>query len=246
MEEFHKIKGTLTGDSYTKYKATKQELIARIKALPSFENLPDLELSVSNKLSSIIREVETQKAAGIKGGKLDVKGTEDLLVLDWADKWLPKTPKGAVEPTMAPGTTVQTGLPGMGIESAQTRMFEEAGKAGAKPIPLIDAEAIKAREAAKPLPGQLGLEKRPSVRTPEQVTTEYEDVGQRQAELQVRLESIQDVLRSDPIAKYTGKVGMRTTRLTQILRGRDFPETVTVKEAQMLMQGDIPKASAIV
>src|SRR3990167_2827059 len=38
---------------------------------------------------------------------------------------------------------------------------------------------------------------------------------------------------------------MRTTRLTQILRGRDFPESVTIAEARMLMQGHEPRPSGV-
>lgn len=63
--------------------------------------------------------------------------------------------KEAAEVALAPRTSVQTGLPGMGKEAAQVKMLEEFGAgASEKKEPLIDIEAIKAKEAAKPLPGQ--------------------------------------------------------------------------------------------
>ena len=60
-------------------------------------------------------------------------------------------------PEMAPRTSVQLGLTGMGPESAQVKAFEEFGGApgmgGVKPG-LVDIETMKAAQAAKPLPGQ--------------------------------------------------------------------------------------------
>ncbi len=55
---------------------------------------------------------------------------------------LPPTPQGE----MAPGVSVQTGLPGMGKETAQVQMFGEAAGGGVKQ-PLIDAEKIKTQQA---------------------------------------------------------------------------------------------------
>ncbi len=59
---------------------------------------------------------------------------------------------------LAPSTSVQVGLAGMGKESAQVKMLEEFGTApgaGGKKDTLVDVEAIKARETAKPLPSQI-------------------------------------------------------------------------------------------
>ncbi|MFA5377188.1 MAG: hypothetical protein WC455_15665 [Dehalococcoidia bacterium] len=70
-------------------------------------------------------------------------------------------------PEMAPSTSVQTGIPGIGEETAQSQMFGEvSGKASAKQ-PLIDADVIRAQQAAKPLPGQSPLpEGAPPVKPP--------------------------------------------------------------------------------
>jgi len=72
-------------------------------------------------------------------------------------------------PDMAPSTSVQTGLPGIGPEGAQGRMLEEFGKArgteGQAPG-LVDKETLLARERAKPLPGQGVLPEAPQGEVP--------------------------------------------------------------------------------
>jgi len=64
---------------------------------------------------------------------------------------------------MMPSTSVQVGLEGFGKEAAQAKMLEEFGTApgaGGKKETLVDAEAIKRAEEAKPLPGQYRLERK--------------------------------------------------------------------------------------
>jgi hypothetical protein len=59
---------------------------------------------------------------------------------------------------LAFGSSVQVGLSGFGKDSAQVKMLEEFGTApgqGGTKQSLVDVEAIKAKEAAKPLPGQI-------------------------------------------------------------------------------------------
>ena len=69
------------------------------------------------------------------------------------------------ELALAPRTSVQTGLPGMGKEAAQVKMLEEFGPyASQKKEPLVDVEAEKAKLAAKPLPGQIIMKAGPKVR----------------------------------------------------------------------------------
>jgi len=69
---------------------------------------------------------------------------------------------------MAPSTSVQTGLEGFGTKPAQSQMLGEFGGAGTagKKIGLIDKEALKAKAAARPLPGQIPAPEVPPV-TPE-------------------------------------------------------------------------------
>jgi len=62
---------------------------------------------------------------------------------------------------IAARTSVQPGLMGIGPEGAQVEAFGEWGTApgaGGGKVSLVDAEALKAAEAGKPLPGQIGLE----------------------------------------------------------------------------------------
>jgi len=61
---------------------------------------------------------------------------------------------------LAARTSIQVGLAGLGPQTAQVKMLEEFGGApgaGGKKEKLIDVEAIKRKEAAKPLKGQLIL-----------------------------------------------------------------------------------------
>lgn len=61
------------------------------------------------------------------------------------------------QPVMMSGS-VQVGLAGMGKDTAQVKMLEEFGTApgqGGSKQTLIDVEAEKAKQAAKPLPGQI-------------------------------------------------------------------------------------------
>jgi hypothetical protein len=84
-------------------------------------------------------------AIGIKDGK-EIELTKDI------------DPAPVEKPSeMAPGTSVQTGLPGMGPDAAQSKMFEESNTAagqGGKAQGLIDADALKRQQSSKPLEGQ--------------------------------------------------------------------------------------------
>lgn len=76
-----------------------------------------------------------------------------------------------------------------------------------------------------------------------QVQDDYECWASEQEQhglQRVRAEVLREVLANDPIAQYMGHTGKRKSRLTQILRGTDFPETVTVAEATMLKMGQAP------
>lgn len=63
-------------------------------------------------------------------------------------------------PTLAPSTSVQVGLAGIGPSHAQVKMLEEFGTApgaGGQKQLMVDVEALKAQEEAKPLKGQMGF-----------------------------------------------------------------------------------------
>ena len=89
---------------------------------------------------------------------------------------------------MVTGASVQTGLEGMGKEAAQVEMLGEYGTApgaGGRLDPFVDPEAIKAREAAKPLPGQIGLvEAKPEVSQLQTIHDDRSDQSRRMDESQ--------------------------------------------------------------
>ncbi|MFC1904659.1 hypothetical protein ACFLXT_02730 [Chloroflexota bacterium] len=83
-----------------------------------------------------------------------IKGTRELAAAV-GTRDLPDT---GSRQELAPSTSVQVGLAGLGKETAQVKAFEEFGTApgaGGKKDTLVDVEAIKAAEADKPLPGQI-------------------------------------------------------------------------------------------
>jgi hypothetical protein len=91
-------------------------------------------------------------------------------------------------PEMATGTSVQTGLAGFGKESAQVSMMAEFGTApgqGGKKETLIDTEAIKAKEEAKPLPGQIDILTGKTVEGKEVIRKEYKNPVQEILEKEV-------------------------------------------------------------
>lgn len=63
-------------------------------------------------------------------------------------------------PVLSKGASVQVGLSGIGPSHAQVKMLDEFGTApgaGGQKQQLIDEEALKAKEEAKPLKGQMGF-----------------------------------------------------------------------------------------
>ena len=83
----------------------------------------------------------------------------------------------------------------------------------------------------------------------EDLLRELNSVEQQKQELQreirqqaAEIEGIKDFLQYDPVAKYRGHVGARTLSLMGLLED-GWPETVTVKQAEMLtMGGPVPPA----
>jgi len=87
---------------------------------------------------------------------------------------------------------------------------------------------------------------------PSEVLAEYPDLQRQQIiemaeeveladpvvvgeEIQNEIDSIKEFLGTDPVASYRGSVGGATTSLTSLLKGGDWPETITTKQANMLM-----------
>jgi hypothetical protein len=113
---------------------------------------------------------------------------------------------------MVSGSSVQTGLSGFGKESAQVAMFGESNTAagqGGKKETLVDVEKEKAKEAAKPLPGQMDL---PESKPKEKQSWEMTSNEYRKHENEPKLKVIHEALASGkPLVFYTH---LHATKLT--------------------------------
>jgi hypothetical protein len=159
--------------------------------------------------------------------------------------------------------TVQTGLPGIGKESAQAEMLGEfSGKTGAKPG-LFDVEALKKAEAAKPLPGQEVMFKTPETSnlvedytsgkvldtdarniitnaTPDEIVAIKEEIyNQLQPQVTNDIQTMKEVLANDPVANYRITIGGKKVGLDSLISIREgsFPDYLTVKQAEALYPG---------
>ena len=182
------------------------------------------------------QRVELAKSAGLEG-KVGSKAFE-ALTKDEAAKLSQQVIKPpAIE--MAPSTSVQTGLPGMGKEAAQAEMLAEVSGKEAGKVPLADVEKLKQQEAAKAEAerlkalGQTRLEEaqRKAEEAPEEDKVAYE----AQAELEV----LKDTLANDPVAQARFKIGGKSVGLDHFisLRERTYPDYFTVKQAEALFPG---------
>lgn len=107
---------------------------------------------------------------------------------------------------MKQGTSVQTGLQGLGKENAQVKAFEEsntaAGAGGSKPG-LVDIEAEKRKAATKPLPGQLALKPRKRrARRPHMQDIEAERLKESKGKLDYQIQAIAEDIKANPLRKY--------------------------------------------
>ena len=138
-------------------------------------------------------------------------------------KEIPKAEAG-----MAPSTSVQTGLPGMGRTSAQSQMLGEVSGKASRKVPLTEAPQV-----SQALEGQTGFD-----------------------EVQAEIEGLKSTLEFDPVANY--RISLPATRKTKqpdgtykltaynksvgldffiSIREQSFPEYFTVKQAEALYPG---------
>ena len=141
---------------------------------------------------------------------------------------------------LAARTSVQVGLAGLGKEHAQVRMLEEFGGApgsAGKKETLIDVEAEKRKEAAKPLPGQVALEETKPTPTPE-VTEPKLPYEITKAEFVAdRARRLEDVLMVDPKKRISSEVLHRRSVKDALDSGwavppevlKDYPEFKPLK-----------------
>ncbi|KKN74851.1 hypothetical protein LCGC14_0386000 [marine sediment metagenome] len=75
--------------------------------------------------------------------------------------------------------------------------------------------------------------------------TQLEDIGRIVSEEQAILEGTREFLANDPVALFRGKMGDRTQSLMGLLKRGQWPETLTQKEAQVLLMGRQLRANVI-
>jgi len=145
------------------------------------------------------------------------------------------------ETTMQPSTSVQTGLPGMGVEAAQAELFREVSGKESQRVPLTEAPTRSIVPE-----GQIPME------AEEVAATAEEDQIETYQKME-EIETLKYFLETDPVATYKisetvtrkQKQPDGTTKLAQFTRrfGLDrfisiregtFPSYFTVKEARML------------
>ena len=137
--------------------------------------------------------VTTTPAKGKELEKPDAPGTESAGRLGQGVGFRTGEDSG-----LAARTSVQVGLAGLGKESAQTKMFEEFGGApgaGGVKETLIDVEAEKRKEAAKPLPGQVALKETAPITpevTPKPVVSAFQKSKEKFAEESAYTETISE------------------------------------------------------
>ena len=124
---------------------------------------------------------------------------------EWARNWRKRIEPLYYSCTMGRGVSAQSGLPGIGPEGAQSKAFEEWGTApgaGGKKDRLIDTDAIKEREKAKPLPGQHTMFHTPLTmhRSPR------EDAEVRAEEARAEVEATEDAINRSNVRDLIGIV----------------------------------------
>jgi hypothetical protein len=71
------------------------------------------------------------------------------------------------------------------------------------------------------------------------------ELQQMVSEQSEELSGIREFLQTDPVATYRGHVGRKKVALTSLLVRGKWPETITVKQAEMLLRGKTPSASSM-
>ncbi len=109
---------------------------------------------------------------------------------------------------MAPSTSVQTGLPGMGKETAQTQMFAEVSGKEVGKVPITEVS-----KTVEVLPGQIRLEEaqKKAEEVPEAEKVAYE--------AQAEVEGLKEWLKTEPAQKLTNiikKIGAEKGEITNL------------------------------
>lgn len=110
----------------------------------------------------------------------------------------------------------------------------------AKPEPLVVPDEVKLREAFK----LMEYEDRLAFRNT--MVSQLQEIGEGVASQQEELEGVEEFLRTDLVASYKAEItittrkGLKQTKrvaLTDVLKGGEMPETLTPRNAQILLMG---------
>ncbi|MFA4917422.1 MAG: hypothetical protein WC560_12240, partial [Syntrophales bacterium] len=216
----------------------------------------NLSQAVNDAVEATIRDVETAIIPrGTQTGAMKFGG------LPAERPIVPPT----TTPELAPSTSVQTGLAGLGKETAQVKMFEEvSGKGSSKGVGLFDVAKLKAMNEAKPLKGQtaLPIETKPTVKENIKATVETDitDLTAQQEKRQAKemkayeksnqLAGLEESLKSDQLATMQFKMGTRVvgkgTKAKVIPRNVDITNFISLKEQSFPEYFTVKQAEAIV
>jgi len=114
------------------------------------------------------------------------------------------------EAGMPPSTSVQTGLPGMGVTKAQAKMFEEVSGKEAGKVPLTQ---VPTRAEVSEQQQRFTEAQEEAVTAPEEVKEAYE--------AQAEIEGIKVTLETDPVANLRFKVGNRNYAITDLVDAKE-------------------------
>lgn len=138
------------------------------------------------------------------------------------------------------------------LEWTQQEVERLRGLLNAKEATMAEALAKLRAEIAQPVPPDMKLkaafrvmdyEDRLAYR--EALESRMEDMGKMVWEQEAEIEAIKDFLAHDPVAAYRGHVGKAERSLMSLLRHGDWPETLTQKQARMLLMGGDIKPSVL-
>lgn len=234
-EAFNKIGYARANKYHAPYGITPERLAERFPELLEAASLTKQELAGTAKFHSLINRA-------IRGEKLPAQ------TLNAIEKRFPELGRKFRSLVEAPGKA-ESQLRDLLAQKEKTIRQLQARIEKAE---AIDIEAIKAgaREEALRIgiPDEQKLteafkimdyEDRLAFR--ETMNSQIADIDRMLHEHETELAGIEDFLKTDRVATYTGHVGKRKVHLNYFIKKGDFPESFTVKEAEMLMMGTKPR-----
>lgn len=148
---------------------------------------------------------------------------EEVAAIDYAQQQLPQPEAAEVAPTMEE----------VGEEVGVTRRYER---------PAARAEEVVIEPTAEEVEVRVTLEE---LRAKHKATVRQMEAVLEGWETEELIAVKEEFLAQDPVATYRGKVGKKTTSLMSFLQGRQWPDSVTVNQAEMLLMGKKPSPAVV-